>query len=77
MGRKGMVPFVQYVLGRAAMAGGVMYAREGQRWCSILVPIGVGLAIILGFGRLFGVGVKRTPEDLAGRAWDAVSDFLS
>ncbi|MEI7862924.1 MAG: hypothetical protein WCJ21_09855 [Planctomycetota bacterium] len=65
--RSNALTLFRYVLAATVIAGGVSYAVDGQRWYWVLGPVVVGLALLLGFGRLFGVGITRTPNDVVCR----------
>lgn len=65
--RRNVLTALRYALAATVIAGGVSYAADGQRWYWVLGPVVVGLALLLGFGRLFGVGVTRTAGDVVCR----------
>jgi len=67
MARKDILPVLRYTLAAMVIAGGVSFAVYGQRWYWVLGPVVVGLALLLGFGRLFGVGVSRTDTEVVCR----------
>ena len=66
-GARNVLPVLRYSLAGLLIFGSVVGAVSGASWFSVLGGFIVGFMLILWFGRLFGVGVSRKPDEIVCR----------
>lgn len=65
--RMGLLPLLRIVLGTSILTGTVFAAVEGQRWYVLVQGFALALGLLIGFGRLFRAGVRRTATEVVCR----------